>query len=118
MVIVPSCEQQHEHLIVAWKSLHSSLAFVCYSRRSLQYDNKERLSHRHRRVVASRSILSLALHAFAIVDVIDPYRSKGLVVAGAISRAPLLQSTLLVTSCARLKRILSSLKFFAIRHVK
>jgi hypothetical protein len=30
MVIVASSERQHEHLIVAWESLRSSLKFVCY----------------------------------------------------------------------------------------
>jgi hypothetical protein len=65
-----------------------------------------------------RGLLSLALHTFAIVDVVDQHQSKGLVVAGAILRALLLRSTLGVASCARLKRILFSLKFFAIQRVK
>jgi hypothetical protein len=30
MVIIASCKQQHESLIVAWESFNSSLAFVCY----------------------------------------------------------------------------------------
>jgi hypothetical protein len=41
LVIVTSREQQHEHLIVAWELLRSSLAFVCFCCYSLQYDNKE-----------------------------------------------------------------------------
>jgi hypothetical protein len=41
MVIVASCKQQHEYLIVAKKSLCSSLALVFYCRCSLQYDIKK-----------------------------------------------------------------------------
>jgi hypothetical protein len=69
-------------------------------------------------VVSSQSILLLALRAFAIIDVVDPHQSKGLVVAGAILRAPLLQSTLVVASCTQLKKILLSSKIFAIQIVK
>jgi hypothetical protein len=41
MVIVASYKQQHESLIVAWESFHSSLAFICYCCCSLRYDNTE-----------------------------------------------------------------------------
>jgi hypothetical protein len=40
MVIVASCKRQHDHLIVAWESLRSSLAFVWYCHCSSRYDKK------------------------------------------------------------------------------
>jgi hypothetical protein len=41
MVVIASCKQQQENLIVVWESYCSSLAFVCYCHCSLQYDNKK-----------------------------------------------------------------------------
>ncbi len=40
MVVVASCKQQHEHLIIAWESWHSSLAFVVFCHCSSQYNIK------------------------------------------------------------------------------
>jgi hypothetical protein len=41
MVVLASCNQQHENSIVAWESFQSSLAFIFYCHCSLQYDIKK-----------------------------------------------------------------------------
>jgi hypothetical protein len=41
MAAIASCKQQHEHLIVAWELLQSSLVFGFYCFCSLQYDRKK-----------------------------------------------------------------------------
>jgi hypothetical protein len=41
MIVVVSCNQQHENLIVAWELFGSSLAIACYCHHSSGYDNKK-----------------------------------------------------------------------------
>ncbi len=88
MVLVASCKQQHEHLIVAWEFHISPSHLLLYCCHSLQcVNNKNDCYIVNVVVMALRSILLLAVHAFTIVDVVDPHQSKRLVAAGAILHA-------------------------------
>ena len=87
MVIVAFCkQQQHEILIVAWKSDQSSLAFACCCHCFLRYDNKKWLSHHQRSHHDLAVNLLTGDFPFLIVNVVDLHWWKRLAVDCAILR--------------------------------
>jgi hypothetical protein len=75
MVIISSCEGQHESLIVAWDLFRFSLAFLITVNAPCNTTYKENNCHVVDVVLmASQSISLLALCAFAIVDLVDPHQ--------------------------------------------
>ena len=73
-VIIASCKQQHEILIVAWKSYSSFPCILCLSSSLLAIQPRNDCCVITIVVVASWSISSLVSCTFAIVDVFHPHQ--------------------------------------------